>query len=187
MPQPDMESSSLIMKVIKRLTDNKDDAERDRDKKELENVLKASDQKLTKLVANNHKELRLVMQTFTSTSKNLQSSITKLSCAKQRLVDSRDMLTSRLEELKRLSEESKRNEKILEILDQIPRDRDQDQSHQAFSDDQGPEKTPEVPDLEVIKDKTEITPTRPYLFKFSLSSHAICFNEHYKEKNNRNY
>lgn len=168
-----MESSGLIMKVIRTLTNSKDDAERDAIKRRLESALEDSDQKLTKLISDNHKELRLVMQTFTTISKNLQSSLVKLSKAKHRLMDCREMLTSRLDQLRRLSEESKRNEKILALLDQMD----------EITDEPEPiDKPSELPDLDVVKEEDDVNHAKPSLFKFSLSSHAICFNEHYKEQ-----
>lgn len=245
-----MESSSgLIMSVIRILTNSKDDAERDVIKKKLEDCLAVSDQKLTKLVSDHHKELRLVMQTFTAISKNFQSSLGKLSKAHKRLDECRELLTSRLDELRRLSEESKKNEKILTLLDQVDelfrvptrinellQEREYlaatkllvekqkyiDDNFDSFDclqdisadlegkreeiyktlrerlfivdDDSIKEevieslklidKTPEeLPDLDIIKEKVESIPaTRSSLFKFVLSSHAICFNEHYKEQ-----
>lgn len=244
MPQPDMESSGLIMKVIRTLTNSKDDAERDATKKRLEDALKDSDANLTKLVSMNHKELKLVVQTFTTVTKNLQTSLVKLYRAKQRLLDCREMLTSRLEELRRLSEESRRSEKILSLLDQIdelskvPSQIDEllgkyqyydaaklllekqqyiDENFDSFdcfkevkseldgkreemyrifeekrflpeSDTTRAEiieslklidRSPELADTEVVKDKSEMVSSKSSLFKFSLSSHAICFNEHY--------
>lgn len=250
MPQPDMElsSSGLIMSVIRILTNSKDDAERDVIKKKLEDCLTKSDEKLTELVSDNHKELRLVMQSFSSISNNLQSSLTRLARVKRRLLDCREMLTCRLEELHRLSEESKKNEKILSLLDQVDelsrvpttinellmnnkyldatkllvekqsyiqenfeafdclrdmrteldskreelyrilRERLFSGEGEAYKDEiiesiKMIDKTPELPDFEVPKEKTEVALTsRPSLFKFSLSSHAICFNKHYEEQ-----
>lgn len=250
MPQADMESSSgLIMSVIRILTNSKDDAERDVIKKKLEDCLAVSDQKLTKLVSDHHKELRLVMQTFTGISKNLQASLGGLKKAHKRLNECRDSLTSRLEELRKLSDESKRNEKILALLDQIDelfgvptrinellqeqeylnatkllveKQKYIDENFESFDclkdicadlegkreelyktlreklfaldDDAVKEevieslklidKTPEeLPDLDIIKEKVEAAPaSKPSLFRFALSSHAICFSEHYKEQ-----
>lgn len=249
MPPTDMESSSgLIMNVIRILTNSKDDAERDVIKKKLEDFLQISDEKLSKLVSEHHKELRQVMQSFTSISNNLQSSLTRLSKAKQRLKDCREMLTSKLNELRRLSDESTKNEKILSLLDQVDElsrvptriaelfdnrcyldatrllvDKQKyiDEKFESFDclgqvrseldskreeiyrllkeklfivDDESLkndiveslkliDKTPELPDLEIAKENVDNAPaTKPTLFKFSLSSHAICFNEHYKEQ-----
>lgn len=250
MPQADMESSSgLIMSVIRILTNSKDDAERDAIKQKLEGCLIKSNDNLTKLVSDNHEELRIVMQSFTSISDNLQTSLMKLAKAKQRLRDCRERLTQRLEELRRLSDESRKNEKVLAILDQVddllkvPTDINElindreylkatellvekqnyiEQNFEAFEclkevraeldskreeiyrilreklflleqDDPAKDdivkslkmidKTPELPDLEVSKEEVETTPTtKPSLFKFSLSSHALCVNEHYKEQ-----
>lgn len=251
MPQADMESSSgLIMSVIRILTNSKDDAERDLIKQKLEGFLIKSNENLTKLVADNHEELRIVMQSFTSISDNLQTSLMKLAKAKQRLRDCCERLTQRLEELRRLSDESKKNEKVLDLLDQVdellrvPTDINElindrkyleaakllvekqnyiEDKFEAFEclkevsseldgkrdelyrilreklfllEQDDPtrddiieslkmiDKTPELPDLEVAKEDVENAPTtKPSLFKFSLSSHAICFNEHYKEQN----
>lgn len=246
-----MESSSgLIMKVIRTLTNSKDDAERDAIKKRLEDALSDSDQKLTNLVSDNYKELRQVMQTFTNISKNLQESMTTLSSAKQRLTDCRETLISRLDELKRLSDDSIRNEKILTLLDQIDeisrvpaqinellineeyyeatkllldgqsyidenfesfdclkdiraeldckreeiyRILEEKRSLQEDDNMKGKiieslkmiDKTPEDPELDMMREWCESRTTKPSLFKFSRSSHAICFNEHYKEQNNR--
>lgn len=250
MPQADMESSSgLIMNVIRILTNSKDDAERDVIKKKLEDHLSISDQKLTNLVADHHKDLRDVMQAFRIISNNLQSSLAKLRDAKKRLEGSRDMLTSRLGELTKLNEDSKKNEKIISLLDQIDElsrvpiqinellndceylkstkllvekqkyieehfesfdcmrelstelEGKREEMYRIFieklklftDDDQYKkelieslkliDKTPELPELDVVKERTETTPTvKTCLFKFSRSSHAICFNEHYKEQ-----
>lgn len=254
MPQSDMDSSSgLIMGVIRILTNSKDDNERDIIKKKLEDCLVISDQKLTKLVSENHKELRLVMQSFANISNNLQSSLTRIGKAKQRLKDSKEMLMSRLEELQRLCTESVRNEKILALLDEVaeksrvPADvtdllydskyleatrllvdnihqiEDNADSFDLFkdvrqdmdckreelygilrerlmsTDDQQVkdeiveslkliDKDPQMPGAEFTKNDIDGTPTsKPSLFKFSRSSHAICFNEHYKAQNEFNY
>lgn len=251
MPQTDMESSSgLIMSVIRILTNSKDDAERDLIKQKLEGFLIKSNENLTRLVSDNHEELRIVMKSFTSISDNLQTSLMKLAKAKQRLRDCCERLTQRLEELRRLSDESKKNEKVLALLDQVDEllrvpidindlisDREYlkaaklliekqnyiEENFEAFEclkevrselegkreelfrllreklfmleqDDPAKDeiveslkmidKTPELPDLDVAKEDSENAPTtKPFLFKFSLSSHAICFNEHYKEQN----
>lgn len=230
------------------MTNSQNDEERGVIKKKLEDCLVASDQKLTELVAKNHEELRKVMQTFTNISNNLQSSSTKLSRAKKRLVECREMLTSRLEELSRLSEESRINEKVITLLNQVDelnkvppkitellnkekyldatkllveKQKYIDDNFESFDclkdtrseldgkreelfrtlkdklfvveDEQKKgdiveslkmiDKTPELPDIEIAsKEKTPVTTTKPYLFRFSLSSHAICFNEHYKEQ-----
>lgn len=249
MPQADMESSSgLIMSVIRILTNSKDDAERDVIKKKLEDCLAVSDQKLTKLVSEHHKDLGLVMKTFTGISTKLQSSSSKLTEVHKRLKDSSEMLTSRLEELRRLKDESKKNERILTLLDKVDElsrvparinellneheyltatkllvekqnyIADHFESFDCLKDIRSDldgkreevykilreklftvenesmkeevveslkliDKTPELPDLEINKEKVETTQTsKPTLFKFSLSSHAICFNEHYKEQ-----
>lgn len=249
MPQPDMDSSSgLIMRVITILTNSKDDAERDAIKKKLEDCLVESDQKLTKLVSEHHKDLKLVMQAFISTSNNLQLSSTKLTSAKQRLQSSREMLVSKLDELRRLSEDSSRNERILALLDQVDElsrvpaaiselvenreyleatklltekqkyiednfesfdclqdirselDSKREEIYRVlreriFLTEDGQskneiveslkmiDKSPELPELEEVKEKTETAPrSKPSLFRFSLSSHAMCFNEHYKEQ-----
>lgn len=248
MPQSDMETSSgLIMRVIRTLTNSKDDAEREAIKKRLEEALADSDTKLTKLVSDNHKELRMVMQTFTTVSKNLQTSLTVLFRAKKRLSDSRDMLTSKLDEVRRLSEESQKNDKILALLDEIDSlfsvptklnelvandkyleatelltskqkyiednldtyeslrelfielDDKRKELCRVFEEkrvtlDDGKlkeqiiealkliDESPETPDLELVKEKPDTVQTKPSLFKLSLSSHAICFNEHYKEQ-----
>lgn len=251
MPQSESESSSgLIMKVIRTLTNSKDDAERDAIKKRLEDALVDSDQKLTTLVTDNHKDLRLVMQTFTNISKNLEYSMTKLSSVKHRLTVSREMLTSRLDELRRLIEESERNEKIINLLDQIEEisrvpaqinelliNEDYVEATKLLLDGQSYvdenfdsfdclndikaeleskreeiyrlleekrlvheddkirgkiieslkmiDKTPDDTDLDLAKEKSDSESARPALFRFARSSHAICFNEHYKEQNNR--
>jgi len=236
------------MSVIRILTNSKDDAERDVIKKKLEDCLMASDQKLIKLVSDHHKELRAIMQSFTSVSSNLQSSISKLAKAKQRLIDCREMLTSKLEELLGLIEESRKNEKIVSLLDQVDElsrvpiqinelieehnyleatkllvekqkyiddnfesfeclkevrndlDGKREEIYRmvrerlSFSDDEASrsaliesvkmiDKTPDLPDLDLIKEKIDTAPaSNTSLFKFSWSSHAICFNEHYKEQ-----
>lgn len=240
-------SSGLIMNVIRILTNSKDDAERDTIKKKLEDFLADSDQKLTKLVLKHQEELSVVVQSFISISNNLQKSLTKLAKAKQRLVDCREMLASRLEELRRLSDESRKNEKILALLDQVDelsrvptrinellrdskyleatellvekqiyvdehfessdflKDIKADLASKReeifrvlreklfLNDDESSrddiikslkmiDKTPDLPEIEIAKEKTEIQTSKPSLFKFALSSHAICFNEHYKEQ-----
>lgn len=240
-------SSGLIMNVIRILTNSRDDAERDKIKKNLEDLLADSDQKLTKLVLKHQEELSVVVQSFISISNNLQKSLTKLAKAKQRLVDCREMLASRLEELRRLSEESKKNERILVLLDQVDElsrvptkinellsesryldatrllvekqkyvdeqfetsdflkdvkaelEGKRDEIYRALreklflNDDESIkdeiieslnmiDKTPDLPETEVTKEKIETHTAKPSLFKFSLSSHAICFNEHYKEQ-----
>lgn len=248
MSQSAMETSSgLIMNVIRILTNSKDDAERDKIKKNLEDLLADSDQKLTKLVLKHQEELSVVVQSFISISNNLQKSLTKLAKAKQRLVECREKLASKLEELRRLSDESKKNEKILALLDQIDdlsripskisellndsryldatrllveKQRYVNKHFEAsdfikdiklelegkkeeiyrvlreklfLNDDESLkddikeslymiDKTPDLPDTEIAKEKIESQTTKPSLFKFSLSSHAICFNEHYKEQ-----
>lgn len=240
-------SSGLIMNVIRILTNSRDDAERDKIKKNLEDLLADSDQKLTKLVLKHQEELSVVVQSFISISNNLQKSLTKLAKAKQRLVDCREMLASRLDELRRLSEESRKNERILVLLDQVDElsripsrinellsdgkyldatkllvskqkyldeqfessdflkdvkielDAKRDEIYRILreklflNDDESSrddiieslkmiDKTPDLPETEIAREKIEAQTTKPSLFKFSLSSHAICFNEHYKEQ-----
>lgn len=235
------------MSVVRILTASKDDTERPVIKKNLEERLKASSDALSELTIKHHKELRLVMQGFNSISDNLQTSLSKLGRAKQRLKDCREKLTSRLDELRRLSEESKKNEKILVLLDQVDnlsrvpsnvsallnnqeyleaskllveKQKHIDDNFESFdclkelraeldtkreeiykilreklfSNDESKrneiveslkliDKTPEELELEDPKEKLEDAPTvKPSLFRFSLSSHAICFNEHYKEQ-----
>lgn len=248
MPQADIESSSLIMSVVRILTNNRDDRDRVAIKEKLEACLKASDEKLTNLVAENHDELKAVMKNFKGISSNLQTSLTKLGRAKTRLIDCRERLTSKIEELRRLSDESKKNEKILTLLDQVDElslvptkinelfnnqeylkatqmlvdkqkhieenwdtfdclkelsselDEKREEMYRTLreklflvDDDiikneiveslRMIDKTPELPYVEVAKETIETTnTTKPSLFKFSLSSHAICFNEHYKEQ-----
>lgn len=248
MSQSAMETSSgLIMNVIRILTNSRDDAERDKIKKNLEDLLADSDQKLTKLVLKHQEELSVVVQSFISISNNLQKSLTKLAKAKQRLVDCREMLASRLDELRRLSEESKKNERILVLLDQVDElsrvptrinellsesryldatrllvekqkyvdeqfetsdflkdvkaelEGKRDEIYRTLreklflNDDESIkddiieslnmiDKTPDLPETEVAKENIETHTAKPSLFKFSLSSHAICFNEHYKEQ-----
>lgn len=182
MPPADMESSSLIMSVIRILSNSKDDAERDAIKKKLEDCLNASDQKLTKLVSEHHKDLRLVMQTFTSTSSNLQSSLSKLKKAKQRLIDSRDMLTSKLEELQKLSEDLKVNERIVSLLDQEDNLSNMENRDKFVPVDTSQDKDvgPALIENNVFNPRSTENST-PSLFKFSRSSYAICFEENYKE------
>lgn len=251
MPSNDMESSSsgLIMSVIRVLTNSKDDAERDVIKKKIEDCLVVSDQKLTKLVSEHHKDLRLVMQAFTSISNNLQSSLVKLARAKQRLIDCKEILTSRIEELNRLSDESRINERIVVLLDQfeelsripmkineliderqyltatkllVEKQKYIDENIETFDclkeikseleskrdelykifrerlfnpDNQVQKEEiieslrlidiiPELdPEIDAPREKPETSQvTKPSLFRFSSSSHAICFNEHYKEQ-----
>lgn len=251
MPQSEGDpSSGLIMNVIRSLINSKDDIERDKYKKTLETALAECDQRLTKLISDSHKELRQVMQTFTNISKNLHYSMTKLSSAKKRLSESRETLTCRLDELKRLSEESRMNEKIIILLDQIDEiSRVPTQVNDLLSNEEYYEatkllldgqsyidenfdsfdclkeiragldskkyeiyrileekrlvsdnddvkktiieslkmidKTPDDPELDLAKDRSDSANNRSALFRFSKSSHAICFNEHYKEQNNR--
>lgn len=235
------------MNVLRHLTSSKDDNDRELIKKRLEDCQIASDNKLTKLVLENHEELRSVMQAFTKVSDNLQSSVSNLNKIKQRLEGCREVLISKLEELQNLSEESRKNEKILHIINQVDdlkrvpslvnelldsseylkatkllveKQKYIEDNFEFFdclkdigaeleskreeiyrilrekllyivSDDPSKEgiieslnlidKTPKLPDL--VVDKTETTQVaKPSLFKFSLSSHAICFNEHYKEQ-----
>lgn len=235
------------MNVIRILTNSKDDAERDTIKKKLEDFLADSDQKLTKLVLKHQEELSIVVQSFISISNNLQKSLTKLAKAKQRLVDCREMLASRLEELRRLSDESRKNEKILALLDQVDElsriptrindllrdskyleatellvekqiyvdehfessdflkdikadlaskreeifrvlreklflNEDESSRDDIIKSLKMIDKTPDLPEIEIAKETTEIQTSKPSLFKFALSSHAICFNEHYKEQ-----
>lgn len=175
-------SSSLIMSVIRILSNSKDDVERDVIRKKLEDCLTVSDQKLTKLVSEHYKDLRSVMQTFTKTSNNLQSSLSKLTIAKQRLVDSREMLTSRLEELRKLSEELKTSERMVAILDQEDKLANLDHPEQVVEQDTNPDCDfgSALIDNNVFNQRTTET-SAPSLFKFSKSSYAICFEEHYKE------
>jgi phenylalanyl-tRNA synthetase alpha subunit len=181
MPPYDMESSSsLIMGVIRILSNSKDDAERDVIRKKLEDCLAASDQKLTKLVSEHHKDLRSVMQTFTKTANNLQMSMDKLKQAKQRLVDSKETLTSKLEELKKLSEELKTSEKMLSLLDQVDTMALDDSQAVKEEESQDSEFESTLIENNVFNPRTSEN-TTPSLFKFSRSSYAICFEDHFRE------
>lgn len=177
-------SSSLIMSVIEILLRSKDDAERDAIKKKLEDCLEASDQKLTKLVSEHYKDLRSVMNTFTKTANNLQTSLAKLKQAKQRLTDSREMLTTKLDELKKLSEELKDSEKMVAYFNQM------NTSAANQSEDQTVNKDSEAHDNQfesTLMENNVFNPrpsenSTPALFKFSRSSYAKCFEEHFKEQ-----
>lgn len=254
MPQSDMESSSgLIMSLIRIVKNSKDDAERDVIKKKLEDFLALSDEKLTKLVATHQEELKVVVENCTVIPTNLENSIKKLASVKQKLTTCREMLTSKLNDLVKLSEESEKNEKILVLLDQVSDlsnvptrineslnneeyfeatkllkekqdymsenfdsfdclkdlkselDNKRDEMYRLFMEkllivdetttlrDEIVEslklmkmidKTPELADPEIAKENVgeTVLPAKPSLFKFSLSSHAICFNEHYREQ-----
>lgn len=180
----DMESSSgLIMSVIRILSNSKDDAERDVIRKKLEDCLTVSDQKLTKLVSEHHKDLRLVMQTFTTTSNNLESALGRLKDAKQRIACSRDKLSYKLDELRRLSDEvekSQRNEVLdSEATEIAAQERSQEQSSRSETrpDD---EMESSLMDNNVFNPRTSET-SAPSLFKFSRSSYAICFEDRYKD------
>ena len=180
-----MESSSgLIMSVIRILSNSKDDAERDIIRKKLGDCLAVSDQKLTKLVAEHHKDLRLVMQTFTKTSNNLQAALVKLKDAKQRLIYARNKLNSRLDELKRMSEELEKSRRPDILVDKTSIDvkveRNLDQSTQSTDTEKNEELDSSLMDNNVFNPRTSETST-PSLFKFSRSSYAICFEDHYKE------
>ena len=184
MPPYDMEtSSSLIMGVIRILSNSKDDAERDVIRKKLEDCLNASDQKLTKLVSEHYKDLRSVMNTFTKTANNLQSSLSKLKQAKQRLADSRDTLTTKLDELQKLSEELKNSEKMVALLDQMNTsavNEANDASANKANESHDDEFDSALMENNVFNPRTTEN-SAPALFKFSRSSYAICFEEHFKE------
>lgn len=179
MPPYDMESSSsLIMGVIRILSSSKDDAERDVIRKKLEDCLDASDQKLTKLVSEHHKDLRSVMNTFLRTANNLQTSLTKLKRAKQRLTDSRDMLTTKLKDLEQLSEELANSEKKILLLEKKETSANNKAQDGAIEgQDDGFESA--LVDNNVFNPRT--TTQGSALFKFSRSSYAICFEDHFKE------
>jgi len=171
MPPYDMESSSgLIMRVIRILTDSKDDAERDVIRKNLEDCLADSDQKLTKLVSDHHQNLRLVMQIFTKTSNNLESALMKLESIKQRLEVSRK---SNCEELQRIA---KSYEELLKSsnkhdMDERENDRIEEKSH--ISDTTRADHQNDIDSTMTVF--TPRTSDAPALFKFSRSSYAICF------------
>lgn len=238
--------SGLLMSVIKNLTASKDDVERDAIKNQLEERLKASDGKLNTLVITHHKDLTMVMQAFSKITSNLRSSKERLSQAKKHLQDCQNLLLCRLEDLKRLNEESQTNEKVLQLLNEVDEllkvpNRVNDHiskkdyleatkllvEKQKYIDDNFSEvdclkevrteletkreeiykwlmeelksndpstdrslifeslgllnKTPEIP--EFANDVSETQPARAPLFRFSQSSHAMCFNEHFKEQN----
>lgn len=184
MPPYDMESSSsLIMSVIQILSRSKDDAERDVIRKKLEDLLEASDQKLTKLVSEHYKDLRSVMITFTKTASNLQMSLAKLQQAKQRLTDSRDRLTTKLDELQKLSEELQNSEKMVAYFDQMntsAANESQDQIADRDNSGQNNQFESTLMENNVFNPRASENST-PALFKFSRSSYAICFEEHFKE------
>lgn len=167
------------MGVIRILSNSKDDAERDVIRKKLEDCLDASDQKLTKLVSEHHKDLRSVMNTFLRTANNLQSSLTKLKQAKQRLTDSRDMLTTKLDELKRLSEELANSERMISLLEQKETSTINETQNNAISDNQDDGFENTLVENNVFNPRT--TTLDSALFRFSRSSYAICFEEHFKE------
>lgn len=172
-------SSSLIMGVIRILSNSKDDAERDVIRKKLEDCLDASDQKLTKLVSEHHKDLRCVMSTFLQTANNLQSSLAKLKQAKKRLKDSSDMLTARLNELMRLSEELANSEKMIGILDQKETSTLDETKDTTLNETEDEDLENTLLENNVFNPRT--TTQDSALFKFSRSSYAICFEEHFKE------
>lgn len=175
-------SSSLIMGVIRILQNSKDDAERDMIRKKLDDCLAASDQKLTKLVSEHHRDLKSVMQTFTKTANNLEISMSKLKQAKQRLADSRETLTSKWEELKKLNEELKTSERMVSLLEQVDTmtyDESQDQTVKD-GETQDSEFESTLIENNVFNPRTSEN-TTPSLFKFSRSSYAICFEDHFKE------
>lgn len=241
-----MDSTSAIMSIIRVLNSQSDSEDRNLVKDKLDNYLVATDRKLDEQVAENYEDLMKVMQTFIGISNNLQSTSAKLARTKKRLVDCHESLTKNLKDLNNLSEESKKNEKIIILLDQVDellriptkitellnnreyltatkllveKQKYIDDHFQSFdclrevrteldskreevyrilkekllTVDDGSlrediieslkliDKTPELPDLEQPKEKAP-APTTNTLFKFSLSSHAMCFNEHYKEQ-----
>ena len=181
-------SSNHIVNLIRILLFNKDDADsyRDRLKRESEVKLETCNEKLNKLVVDHHKDLRAVMQTFTRISNNLQSSLTKLTRAKVRLVDAREMLTSRLEELRRLNDELRVSERMVALLDQAdsltnadtkqdrPKDQTDDSPIEGLTG-------PSYIDNNVFNPRANNETSTPSLFKFSKSSYAICFEEHNKD------
>lgn len=161
------------MTVIRILANSKDAGERDVIKKKLENCLVISDEKLTKLVADHHDELQTVMQAFTSIFKNLRISLEILSKAKQRLILARELLISKLENLKKLSEESKVNQRILVLLD-----REEQMEAPVEEKAEEHEASPDLDETDAYIEQ----PNNSSLFSFSRSSYGICFQEYYKEK-----
>lgn len=168
---------SEYMSIIKTLVNSKDDeAERDVIKKKLEKSLEVSDQKLTKLVADHYGELHTVMQSFRSIFKNLRVSLENLHKSKQRLVSARELLISKLENLKKLSEESKVNQRILVLLDR-------EEQMEAPRPEDRVEERESSPDLDETETYFEPTTSKQSngLFSFSRSSYGICFQEYYSE------
>lgn len=168
-----MESSGLMMNIIRILNDSKDDAERNEIKKKLENSLKDSDAKLTKYVADYHKDLKQVIQSFTIIYSNLESTLLKLEEAQNRLMSSRDMLELRLEDLNRLSEEARRNDRVLKLLEQ----EEEEMKEVVIENVEEVDEQIPVP----CYNNADETDQKNSLFSFSKSSHALCINEHYRE------
>lgn len=162
------------MTVIRILANSKDDVERNVIKKKLEDSLLKSDEKLTQLVADHHGELHTVMQSFTSIFKNLRIALEVLSKAKQRLITARELLISKLENLKKLSEESKVNHRILVLLD---REEQMEAPVEEKVEENESSTDPDETDAYIAEQ-----PNTSSLFSFSRSSYGICFNEYYKEK-----
>lgn len=179
-----MESSSnaIIMSVIRILSNSKDDVERDVIRKKLEDFLADSDKKLTKLVAEHHKDLRSVMQIFYQTAEKLQSSLAKLNKAKEHLNNSRSMLTSKLDELKKVSDDLKRSERLVQLLDQEDNlaDLENHVNTMEINDEDDSDFSTTLLENNVFNPRASENST-PSLFRFSKSSYAICFEEHFKE------
>lgn len=184
MPPHDIESG-LIMSVIRILSNSRDDAERDVIRKKLEDCLDVSDKKLTKLVMEHHKDLISVMQTFTRTADNLGSASMKLKHARQRLVESRERLNSKLDELKKLSAELETSERMVKLLDDLQNSANQESNQQLQQTSQS-EHNQDDDINSTLMENNVFNPKvsengGPCLFKFSRSSYAICFEDNYKE------
>ena len=107
------------MSVIRSLTASRDTDERDREKAKLERQFEESDSKLDQLVISHRSDLTNVLHAFTTISTILTNSKKRLKSTKENLMNCKDMLKCKKDELKKLWLESVENRYILDLLDEI--------------------------------------------------------------------
>lgn len=164
-----MDSSGFMMNIIRHLNDNKDEAERENIRKQLEISLNESDAKITRYVSENYSQFREVIQTFTSLYSKFDETLTQLRGVHEELSSSKQMLELRLDELAKLNDAAKTNVRLASLLDKESGSR----SYLKPVEDEEmiAEKDMEENDLE-----ENGTDTKHKLFNFAKSSLNLMYN-----------
>lgn len=110
---------SILMRVIRTLSDSDSGEERESEKIILEQQFRDSDQKLDNLVLQRQKELTQVMQRYATVSNRLTSSRIKIRAVKDSLIACKELLHYKRDELKRLWLDGVEHRHVLELLEQI--------------------------------------------------------------------